>query len=554
MKTRYLLLPILAASLLFIPESHAQQKQPEFTRADTLRGSITPQRAWWDVIFYDLHATIIPPDSSISGHNRIDYRVTEPRSGRSMQIDLIAPLQIDRVVQDEQELEFQRHDNAYFVDIPGDQQPGEIHTVTVWYSGKPRVAENPPWDGGFIWQQDREGNPWIATANQGVGASIWWPNKDHQSDEPDSMGIHITVPSSIKNISNGRLRDTTRHSDNTTTWSWFVNNPINNYNVAVNAGNYVNFSDTLEGAKGTLDLNYWVLEPYLQQARKQFIQTKPMLRCFEHWFGPYPFYEDGFKLVHTPHLGMEHQSAIAYGNGFQNGYQGIDLSGTGWGLTWDFIIVHESGHEWFGNNITTRDIADMWIHEGFTNYSENLFVECLWGTQAGADYVIGTRDRIQNDQPITGPYGVNQEGSSDMYYKGGNLLHMIRHIIDDDYRWKNILRGLNRTFHHQTITTEQVEAFISRRAGIDFSTVFDQYLRYAGIPTLQYYFMDGDVFYRWKADVEEFDMPVEVKLDNEMYTTIRPTTGEWRSSSYLHAGDKLVVSRDYYINIERIQK
>ncbi|MDR8393870.1 M1 family metallopeptidase [Aliifodinibius sp. S!AR15-10] len=546
--------PLLLLLLILSFSLDTLAQEPEFTRADTLRGSITPQRAWWDVTFYDLHTKVQPSDSTISGWNQITYRVTEPQNGRRMQIDLIQPLQLDSIVQQGQQLDFTQEGDAYFVDIPYAQHTGQTYTIIAWYHGQPVVAKNPPWDGGLIWKTDTQGNPWIATANQGIGASVWWPNKDHQSDEPDSMGIHITVPSSIKNISNGRLRDTTRHGNGTTTWSWFVNNPINNYNVAVNAGNYVNFSDTLQGEGGTLDLNYWVLEPYLEQAKKQFVQTKPMLRCFENWFGPYPFYQDGFKLIHTPHLGMEHQSAVAYGNGFQNGYMGTDLSGTGWGLTWDFIIVHESGHEWFGNNITTKDVADMWVHEGFTNYSENLFVECLWGKQAGAEYVIGTRKRIQNDRPIIGTYGVKQEGSGDMYYKGGNLLHMIRNIIDDDHRWRQILRGLNRTFYHQNVTSAQVEQFISKRSGIDFSNVFDQYLRHANIPVLEYYFEDGNVFYRWNADVVEFDMPVEVKLDTELMTIIRPTTKEWRSSPYMNPSNELVNSKDYYIRKEQVKK
>lgn len=548
--TRYIYLLLFA--LLLSSVSQAQQ-QAEFTRTDTLRGSITPQRAWWDVTFYDLHTTIQPGDSSIFGHNEITYHVVEPRNGRALQIDLQEPLQIDSIAREGRQLNFHREtDISYFVDIPTQQSKGEFHKITVWYHGKPRVAENPPWDGGFIWEKDEQGNTLIATANQGIGASVWWPNKDHQYDEPDSMAINITVPSTIKNISNGRLRDTTRHKDGTTTWSWFVNNPINNYNVAVNAGNYVNFSDTLQGIKGTLDLSYWVLEPYLRQAQKQFVQVKPMLRCFENWLGPYPFYEDGYKLIHTPHLGMEHQSAVAYGNGFENGYMGTDLSGTGWGLTWDFIIVHESGHEWFGNSITSKDIADMWVHEGFTNYTENLFVQCLWGKQAGAEYVIGTRDRIKNDRPIIGKYGVHYEGSSDMYYKSGNLLHMIRNIINDDKLWKNILRGINKTFYHETLTSAQVEQYISRRSGRDLSKVFDQYLRHSEIPTLQYFFEEDMVHYRWKADVEKFNMPVNVQLDENFFSTIRPTTTEWRSSSYLLSGDSLNIDKNFYVNSEKI--
>lgn len=545
------LLLFLTLTGAFMLKAHARQHT--FTHADTLRGSITPQRAWWDVVYYDLHTAVQPSDSSISGHNEITYRVTEPCNGRTMQIDLMIPLQIDKVVQKGEQLNYRRDGNAYFVEIIGTQQQGEIHSITVWYNGKPRVAQNPPWDGGFIWVKDENGNPWVATANQGVGASIWWPNKDHQSDEPDSMGIHITVPSSMVDVSNGRLRKKTENEDGTTTYYWFVNNPINNYNVTVNAGNYINFSDTLAGRKGLLDLNYWVLEPHLEQAKKQFVQVKPMLRCFEGWFGPYPFYEDGYKLVETPHLGMEHQSAVAYGNEFQNGYLGTDLSGTGWGLTWDFIIVHESGHEWFGNSISTKDVADMWVHEGFTNYSENLYVECLYGKQAGAEYVIGTRDRILNNRPIIGTYGVNQEGSGDMYYKGGNLLHLVRNIIDDDHKWRQILWGLNRTFYHQTVTTDQVEQYIIEQSGKDLGQVFDQYLRHADIPTLQYYFRDGQVHYRWDAGVEGFDMPVKVMLEEGFRTFIWPTTTGWRSSPLLLENpDRFRVDKNFYVNTQHV--
>jgi len=556
-----LILPLLLLATLTScsPRAQAQLLQPqeEFTRADTLRGTITPQRAWWDVTFYELHVSVDPADSSISGYNEIHYRVTAPRGDRALQIDLQEPLRIDRVVQDGTELEYRRVDDTYawFVEIEGSQNPGEIHALTVHYHGKPKVANNPPWDGGFIWSYDAFGNPWIATANQGLGASVWWPTKDHQSDEPDSMGVHVRVPSSLKNISNGRLRGTTRHGDGTTTWSWFVSNPINNYNIAVNAGNYVHFGDTLQGEKGTLDLDYWVLEHRLEQARMQFVQVKPVLRCFEKWFGPYPFYEDSFKLVHTPYLGMEHQSAVAYGNQFMNGYLGTDLSGTGWGLTWDYIIVHETGHEWFGNNITTKDVADMWVHEGFTFYSEPIYTECLYGKQAGADYIIGTRKDIENDRPITGRYGVNDEGSSDMYNKGGNLLHMIRQIIDDDLLWRDILRGLNRTFRHRTVTSAQVEQYIIERSGKDLQKVFDQYLHYADIPTLQYYFGEGRIHYRWDADVENFEMPVKVRLDGGLYRFIRPTSAEWRSSPHRPDDpDAFKVDRNFYVNSERVQR
>jgi aminopeptidase N len=518
------------------------------TKADTLRGSITPQRAWWDVTFYDLNVTVQPEDSSISGYNHITYRVE--KSPRMMQIDLQPPLQIDQIKQNDQNLSYKRVDEsyAYFVEVPRDLEEKSLYTISVYYSGQPKVAENAPWDGGFVWAQDSLDNDWIATANQGLGASVWWPNKDHQTAEPDSMAINITVPDQISNISNGRLRDTTRHDNGMTTWSWFVSNPINNYNVAVNAGNYVNFTDSFEGEKGVLDLSYWVLEQNLEKAKKQFKQVKPMMRCFEEWFGPYPFYEDSFKLIETPHLGMEHQSAVAYGNEYQNGYLGKDLSGTGWGLKWDFIIIHETGHEWWGNSITTKDVADMWVHEGFTSYSESIFVECQFGKKAAAEYSRGLRDRIQNESPITGKYGLNNEGSGDMYYKAHNMLHMIRQIVDNDSTWKNILRGLQQEFRHQTVSADQVERYIVEHSGKNLDDIFDQYLHYADIPTFKYALKDGILYYRWDVDVSQFDMPLEVIIDDKGYSFIYPTSERWKKTDLqLQKPANFVVNPNYYI-------
>lgn len=541
---------MLAALILIVAVPAAAQDSGVLaTKADSLRGSITPQRAWWDVAYYDLHVTIQPADSSITGYNNITYRVKD--DPKRLQVDLQDPLQIDQITQNGQPLAYQRAENsyAYMVEVPGDLKQDSLYTLTVYYHGRPKVAQNPPWDGGFIWAEDSLGNNWIATANQGLGASVWWPNKDHQTAEPDSMSINITVPDPMVNVSNGRLRDTTRHENGMTTWSWFVSSPINNYNVSVNAGNYRNFTDTFDGKKGQLDLSYWVLEQHLEKAKKQFRQVKPMMRCFEDWFGPYPFYKDSFKLVQTPHLGMEHQSAVAYGNGFKNGYRGKDLSGTGWGLKWDFIIIHESGHEWWGNSITTKDIADMWVHEGFTSYSESIYTECRFGKEAGAEYTRGLRDRIQNKKPITGKYGLNNEGSGDMYYKGHNMLHMIRQIVDNDSTWKQLLRGLQKEFYHQTVTSDQVERYIIAGSGKDLDDVFDQYLHYADIPTFQYYIRNGRLFYRWKADVSQFDMPLEVTLNSaDTYSFIYPTSNLWKQSELnLEKTSNFSINPNYYI-------
>ncbi len=501
--------------------------QQVFTRADTVRGSITPERAWWDVTFYDLHVRLDPSDSTIRGWNGITYRVTG--KAREMQVDLQEPLVIDSAVQNGKRVGLRREGNAFFLATAG-QKRGATGTVKIWYHGKPRVAVKPPWDGGLIWSTDAEGHPWIATACQGLGASVWWPTKDTQADEPDSQRIALTVPDSLQAVANGRLRGIDRQPDGWVTWEWFVADPINNYDVAASVGRYAHFTDAYEGEAGPLTLDFWPMADHLEAARAQWQQTKPMLACFEHWFGPYPWYHDGYRLVESPHLGMEHQSAIAYGNGYRNGYKGTDLSGTGWGLTWDFILVHESAHEWFGNSITTADIADMWVHESFANYSESLFTECQFGKKAGAEYQRGTRKLLKNDKPIVGPYGVNTEGSGDMYYKGGNMLHTIRQVIDNDSTWRSILRGLNTEFRHRIVTGTQVEDYISARAGTDLHPIFDQYLTTTRLPVFEYRLNGRSLTYRWADVVPTFAMPIRVYVAPDSAVRLNPTT-TWQTAA-----------------------
>ena len=519
------------------------------THADSLRGSITPERAWWDATFYDLHTRVSPADSSISGRVGITYLVVAP--AREMQIDLQQPLLIDSVTQSHRVLNIRRDGDAYFASLLDTQKVGEHKTVVVYYHGKPRVALRPPWDGGFTWVRDSLGNRWVATSNQGLGASVWWPNKDTQADEPDSQRVAITVPDSMIDVSNGRLRSTTHNADSTTTYEWFVASPINNYDVAVNAGSYAHYTDSYAGEGGNLTLDFWPLAYHVDAAKKQWAQVRPMLACFEHWFGPYPWYADGYKLVEAPHLGMEHQSAVAYGNHFHNGYLGRDLSHTGLGLAWDFIIVHESAHEWFGNNITTKDIADSWVHEGFANYAESLFEECQSGKEAGARYVIGARENIKNDAPIVAEYGLNREGSGDMYYKGGNMLHTIRQIVGDDEKWRSMLRGLNKTFWHQTVTGAQVEEYISQQAGVDLSKVFAQYLTTTKIPMLEYSIRANTLTYSWANVVPGFDMPVRVTLADSVYSVIRPTTSPQTAKLALHDPASFRVDSNYYVTSHR---
>lgn len=526
-----------------------QAQNTVFTVDDSLRGSITPERAWWDLNFYHLFVNVKPETKSLVGKVEIRYTVLQPSN--VLQIDLQPPLSITTVTQDGNNLAFKKKgNNAYFITLVKQQQRGKSESVIVNYSGKPLEAKNPPWQGGVQWTYDKNGAAFIATSCQGLGASVWWPCKDHMYDEPDSMLMSITVPKALTDVSNGRLRSITDNPDGTKTFQWSVKNPINNYGVNINIANYVHFSDTLHGEKGTLDLDYYVLSYNLEKAKEQFKQAKLMLKAFEHWFGPYPFYEDGFKLVEAPYLGMEHQSSVTYGNEFKNGYRGRDLSGSGWGLKWDFIIIHESGHEWFANSITYKDVADMWLHEGFTAYSETLYTDYHFGVEAGNEYNYGTRQNIRNDRPIIGTYNVNQSGSGDMYPKGANLLHSLRHSLDNDEVFRAMLRGMNKTFYHQTVTTDQIEKYISKEAGFDFSKVFDQYLRSVQIPKFEYYFKGNAVFYRWINCVEGFDLPMALRNKNS-HVKINPTD-KWKQTKVTKAQkalfDNSLIEKMYYVN------
>nr|WP_235941982.1 M1 family metallopeptidase [Pontibacter fetidus] len=523
------------------PQVLAQTKT--FTRQDTLRGSITPERAWWDLTYYHLSVQVNPTDSTLKGMNAIHYKVLKP--AQVMQIDLQQPMQVDKMVQNGKNLTYKRDGNVYFVQLPDAQQTGTTHKLEVYYSGKPTVSTNPPWSGGITWKKDANGNPFIANSNQGDGASMWWPCKDHMYDEPDSMQISVRVPENLMDVSNGRLRRVEQHPDKTKTYHWFVANPINNYGVNLSVGDYVHFSEKYKGEKGQLDCDYYVLRDNLDKAKAQFKDVPRMLQAFEHWFGPYPFYEDGYKLVEVPYLGMEHQSAVTYGNGYKNGYRGTDLSGTGWGLKFDFIIIHESGHEWFANNITYKDIADMWVHESFTNYSESLFLDYHYGTEAANAYVIGTRKNIRNDKPIIGVYNVNESGSGDMYPKGANMLHTLRQIVNNDEKWRSILRGLNKDFYHQTVTTQQIEDYLSQHIGRDLSPIFDQYLRDVRIPKLEYQVEGKKLKYRWSNTVPDFNMPVKVYVNGKA-TWLEPTT-TWKELKGIKKNATVKTDPNFYI-------
>ncbi len=547
-KSFLLLLPALLLAARCAP---AQLLQPKaaFTRADSLRGGQPAARTCYDIQYYHLDVRLDPARQFLSGTNLFRFAATQDFS--RLQFDLFANLAVEQVLYHGRPVPFAREANAVFVTFPQLIKRGSRDEFTVRYSGAPTVARKAPWDGGLVFAKDGAGRPWVASACQGVGASIWWPTKDQQADEVDSMLISISVPTGLKDVSNGRLRRVTDLKDGYTRFDWAVRNPINNYDVALNVGDFVHFGDTYAGEQGPLTLDYWVLPENLAKAKAQFAaNVPPMLQSMEHWFGPYPFYADGYKLVDAPHLGMEHQSAVAYGNKYQNGYLGADRSATGWGLKWDFIIVHESGHEWFGNSITSQDIADMWVHESFTTYSEALFVESQFGKPAGQEYVHGQRRNIQNDGPIVGPYGVNKEGSGDMYDKGSNLLNLVRTVLDDDAKWRLVLRGLSHTFYHQTVTGPQVVDYLSRAAGRDLSKVFAQYLQFRTLPILEVRFDQGQPRARWLASVPGFELPARVRLKGGAYQ-FAPVSTKWGPLALPGATkDNLEVDTfNYYIGV-----
>ena len=521
-------------------------KQQQYTEADSLRGSLRTERAY-DVLKYHLQVQIDPEERYISGFNTITFKAEKDLP--IMQIDLFENMKIDSIMHGAEKLDYDRKFNAVFVEFNEALKSEATDSIQVFYSGNPIVAKNAPWDGGFVFKKDEEGNPWIAVAVQGTGASLWYPNKDHQSDEPEEALIEIAVPNGLTNVSNGRLIGKNDLGNGYTRWSYEVNNPINNYDIVFNIANYVHFKDTYE----ELDLDYYVLPYNLEKAKKQFAEVKPMMKCFYEKFGEYPFKEDGYKLVETPYLGMEHQSAVAYGNYYKMGYLGNDLSGTGIGLKWDFIIIHESGHEWFGNSITANDIADMWIHEGFTTYSEAVYVECRWGKEDALKYLEGLRKNISNKAPIIGDYGVNSEGSGDMYPKGANLLNTLRSIYDNDELWWKTLKDYTIKYKHQTIDTKMIEDFFNAPIATDLQPIFDQYLRYSAIPVLEFKESGKRISYRWNTEVADFNMPVDVFIDKKEIRLTPSNTWKELSKEVEDLDDIEVNEKEFYIETKIVK-
>jgi aminopeptidase N len=497
-----------------------QQINAQFTRRDSLQGGLCMERISYNVLRYDLNITINPEKKEISGYNDITFKAVHPT--KKIQLDLFDNMKIDEISnQNFGKLEYVREENAVFVQFPSSLIQDSVYTIRFMYHGNPKIAKNAPWDGGFVFKKDSNGKDFIGVAVQGTGASLWYPVKDSQSDEPDfGASVKVAVPNGLMNVSNGRFQGSTDLGNGYTRWDWEVKNPINTYSITVNVADYVHFSDSLPN----LDIDYYVLRENAEKAKIHFdADVKPMMNCFQSKFGNYPFAEDGFKLVESPYLGMEHQSAVAYGNKYRKGYLGSDLSGTGVGMFFDYIIIHETGHEWFGNSITSQDIADMWIHEGFTTYTETVFVECMKGYEAALKYVNGQARNVRNDKPIIGKYGVNSRGSGDMYYKGSLLLNTLRHVINDDTKWWQLLYNYSEHFKKQIITTEMVIAYFNEQTNMDLTPIFKQYLYTANIPALEYKKIGTELQYQWKNVNSDFNMPVDIAFGKEI-VRLYPTT------------------------------
>ena len=518
-----------------------------FTRKDSLHGGLRPERTCFDVQRYDLNIKINPEERTIVGYNEIAFKVVANSS--KIQLDLFDNMMIDSIIHNNKKLDYKREFNAVFIDFPNGLTANSSEKIRFYYSGKPKVAKNAPWDGGFVFKKDKENRHWIGVAVQGTGASLWYPVKDTQTDEPDlGSKISVAVPNGLMNVSNGRFLGSEDLKNGYTRWDWEVKSPINNYDITVNIADYAHIHDNHNG----LDLDYYVLKYNEEKARKHFEEVKPMMDCFQTKFGKYPFADDGYKLVETPYLGMEHQSAVAYGNKYLKGYMGSDLSGTGVGLLFDYITIHESGHEWFGNSITSADIADMWIHEGFTQYTEIVFIECQFGYEKAMKYARGLNRNVANDKPIIGPCCVNQEGSGDMYPKGALLLNTLRHVINNDELWWKIILKYSETFRHKIIDTETVVNFFNKESKMNLTPIFDQYLRYKKIPGLEIKVVKNKLEYQWKTDVADFNMPIDIKIDGKEIR-LEPTNKTKKSKFKVkNIDDVEVLKNEFFVHVFKV--
>jgi aminopeptidase N len=548
MSIRALLKSVFALSLSIGASLVAAQTTGEPSRADLLRGNYGELRANNDLLSYDLRVRVDPAKRFISGENTIRFRML--RDGTRIQLDLSETLKVEKILLGKAELKYERDSGAVFVDFPQTLKQGKIYSVEFFYSGYPKEIGR---FGGLTFKKDPAGRDWITTSCEDDGASIWWPNKDQWRDEVESMRLRVAVPNGLMDVSNGRFAGKKDLGDGYTEWDWKVHYPINNYDVALNIADYAHFSDRM----GKLTLDYYVLPENLAKAKIQFAQVKPMMQAYQHYFGEYPFIKDGYKLVEVPYLGMEHQSAVAYGNKYENGYLGRDWAGVGISKQFDFIIIHESGHEWFGNAVTAADMSDMWIHEGWTTYMESLYVEYLYGKPDAIKYLNGLKSHLKNDKPIVVSdadgktvHGTNQQPTQDQYFKGALMINTLRSVVDNDAKWFELIHGFYQEFKYRNILTEDAVSYFNTHTGMDLTPIFDQYLRHVAIPTLELKFAPGEVSYRWKVDVNNFAMPVKAG-DPDKWEILHPTE-EWQTMKTPLDKEDFKVAMDlYYVKVTK---
>lgn len=512
-------------------QKHLFSNRNSFTHADTLMGMLSAFRTCYDVLFYHLDIQVLPETKSIKGSNTIRFKVINDFS--VFQVDLFANMKIEKIVFHERELSYTREADAVFIKYPGILKKGSVEEIQIFYQGTPQLLDIQNSASGLIWYQDKNGKPWIESVSQGSGASVWWPCKDHLSDKPDSMRISVTVPKGLTDISNGKMLSKTELPGKLTRFEWYVSYPINSYNAVIYIGDYTHFSEEYFNGMDTLPINYYTMTYNKEKGMEFFMQVKPMLNLFERSFGPYPFKNDGFALVESPY-GMEHQGAVSMGAMYNppnsSKYDSAGLTNTLW---------HETAHEWWGNSVTCKDYADFWIHESFATYAEVFARKTFVGIQEAKNYTKNWKP--DNKEPIIGFYNVNDFHMGDMYSKGARMLITLQNLIKNDSLWFTILRSIQNTFKYQTVTTEDIVHAFNESTKSDYTYLFDQYLRYPAIPELLLRFSkEGSslfVQYKWKSDVKEFKMPIQVTTSKNVYAFIFPTT-EWKTVELKNMRDK----------------
>ena len=472
-------------------------KPHKYTDENILLGEMTKYRDCFDVYYYDLSVELDPSNELLMG--TVEIHSKAQKDFDRFQIDLHSNFQIEGITDKitGESLNYTREERAIYID--NTRKKDESFTIEVRYSGKPVKAKKAPWKGGFVWKKDKERNPWVGVACETDGASIWWPLKDHTSDEPDSMRMHYTVPEGLIAVGNGRFEGEVA-SEHLTTFNWFVSYPINTYNVTVYVGDFKMLKDEYIGISGEkLELTHYVLERNYEKAKKHFQQVHPMLKIYEQKFGEYPWFNDGFKLIESPYEGMEHQTAIAYGNGYKNDIDPVT----------DYILLHELAHEWWGNSITAKDLADVWLQEGFATYAEALYFEEKNGKDKYDQHLYFNKIFIKNKYPVVGEKNrrwFHFRKSSDAYVKGAWVLQSLRVQMENDSLFFDIIKSFYDRHKYKIVESNDFIEIVNEKTGEDYQWFFNQYLYNNFAPEFEYgVSLSGSLYYRWNNVSEDFD-------------------------------------------------